>query len=75
LFRSSFTLEDGHLVSEVIDSSGVKQGNHVLMAQSESTFFQKDFESEYEFVNKDKGKITSVLSSQLGQKTEARRKP
>jgi CubicO group peptidase (beta-lactamase class C family) len=68
------TLENGHLVSQVTGTGDYKEDKHVLIAESETAFFQKEFESEYEFVKNDKGEITSVLCTQSGHKTEAVRK-
>jgi CubicO group peptidase (beta-lactamase class C family) len=68
------TVQSDHLVSQVIGSEGYKEDKHVLTAESETTFFQKEFESEYEFVKNEKGEIISVVCNEAGHKTEAIRK-
>jgi CubicO group peptidase (beta-lactamase class C family) len=68
------THDNGHLVSQVTGSGDYKEKKHTLVAESETVFFQREFESEYQFEQNDKGEITSVLCNQSGHKSVALRK-
>jgi CubicO group peptidase (beta-lactamase class C family) len=68
------TLENGKLVSQVTGSGDYKEAKHVLTPESETAFFQKEFESDYQFVQNDKGEITSVLCTEAGHRMEGVRK-
>jgi len=63
------SLEDGRLMAQV---TGDKK--RVLVAESDTVFFEREIEGEYEFVPDDKGEITSVLYTQGGHKMKGIRK-
>lgn len=68
------TMEDGHLAAQVVGRNGEKQGKYDLIAESDSIFFQKEFESEYRFVRDRTGKVTSVVWVDAGQETNANKR-
>lgn len=69
------TLEDGHLVAQATaGNGGYKEPKQTLMAESETAFFQKQGERDYQFQQNDKGEITSVLCDLAGHKSIAVRK-
>jgi CubicO group peptidase (beta-lactamase class C family) len=69
------TLEDGHLVAQATaGNGGYKEPKQTLMAESETAFFQKQGEREYQFQQNDKGEVTSVLCDLAGHKSVAVRK-
>jgi len=69
------TVEDGHLVAQVMAGGGpYKEPKQVLMPESDTAFFQKEGEREYQFQQNDKGEIASVLCDLAGHKSVAVRK-
>ncbi|HXA77224.1 MAG TPA: DUF3471 domain-containing protein [Candidatus Acidoferrales bacterium] len=69
------TLEDGHLVAQATaGTGGYKEPKQTLIGESETAFFQKQGEREYQFQLNDKGEITSVLCDLAGHKSAAIRK-
>jgi CubicO group peptidase (beta-lactamase class C family) len=69
------TVEDGHLLSQAMaGNGGYKEPKHALMAESDTAFFQKEGEREFQFQQNDKGEITSVLCDLAGHQSVAVRK-
>jgi CubicO group peptidase (beta-lactamase class C family) len=69
------TLEDGHLVAQATaGNGGYNEPKQSLMAESETVFFQKQGEREYQFQQNDKGEISTVLCDLAGHKSVAVRK-
>jgi hypothetical protein len=63
------SVEDGRLMAQV---TGDKK--RVLVAESDTVFFDREIEGEYEFVLGDKGKITSVRYTQGGKRMKGVRR-
>lgn len=57
------SLEGGKLFAQITDG-----GKRVLMAESETTFFDSETEGEYEFVRNNKGEVSSVIFAEAGHK-------
>ena len=69
------TLEDGHLVAQATAETGrYKEPKQALTAESETEFFQKQGEREYQFQRNDNGEVTSVVCDLAGHKSIAVRK-
>jgi len=68
-FDMTITVEDGHLMSQATG-----QPKFEIFPESPTKFFVKAFDAQLEFVKGPDGKVASLLLSQGGRKTEAKRK-
>jgi CubicO group peptidase (beta-lactamase class C family) len=57
------TLEAGHLVAQLTEGE-----KHSLFAESDAIFFDQESEAEFEFLQNEKGQVTSLLYTQSGHK-------
>lgn len=67
-FILTITREQNRLLSRATG-----QASFPLLAETETTFFPKEFEAQIEFVKDESGKVTKVILWQGGRKTEAKK--
>lgn len=64
----NITKEGGRLISQATG-----QNKFALFADTETKFYPKEFEAEIEFIKDSSGKVTKLILTQNGQKTEAKK--
>jgi hypothetical protein len=65
----AITLEGDHLMTQISDDS-----KRPLFAESDTIFFDRESEGEYQFVRTESGESTSVLYTQSGHKMKGLKK-
>ena len=68
-YNVTITMEGGHLAAQTTGDT-----KRELLAESNTTFFQREPEGEYEFVQNDKGETTSVVYTMAGHKMTGTRR-